>query len=95
MEVPEIDQMTEDMAKHFNKRLHALIVDTVHTCEIGGVGARETVAVMLANLIKEVVCCAGAMDIDEEEFMALMCESYRHMLKGTGTMKQWKKEQKR
>jgi hypothetical protein len=72
-------KLMEDLHAHLGQRVQRLITDHINTCQIADLDNRDTAAVVLSAMLYEVTVAAYAMRMDEDDFIYVCMESYRHM----------------
>jgi hypothetical protein len=69
--------MIDDMAKHFDTRLHQLVLDTFDTCESGGMSTRATAEMLVAVLLAETVLGMVSMGYGEVQCAEIVTSAHR------------------
>jgi len=71
--------MIEDMAKHFDTRLHQLVIDTFDTCRSGGVSTKEAAHMLASVLLVEAMLGMVTIGITEEHCVAFTTRAHREL----------------
>lgn len=78
------EKMLYDIEKHFSARLRSLLIDTIETCDIGGLNKGDVAMFLLAAMWYEIVLMSFAARFTEEDFVQAARVAYREMKKKHG-----------
>jgi hypothetical protein len=70
-----------DMAKHFDRRLHQLVIDTFDTCRSGGVSVKETSHMLASILVAEGMLGMVSIGLSEEQCVEFTTRAHREVTK--------------
>jgi hypothetical protein len=73
--------MIEDMAKHFDSRLHQLVLDTFDTCQSGGVSTKDTAHMLVSILLAETTLGMVTIGLTEEQSIGFVTRAHRELTK--------------
>lgn len=78
------EQIADDLFEHFTQRLRRLMMDHADTCERIGISVEESMSMIVAGMINEmlVMLCAGGADEDAlEEDIVQSCRAHFYAIK--------------
>jgi len=79
--------MIEDMAKHFDTRLHQLVLDTFDTCQSGGVSVKETSHMLASILVAEGMLGMVSIGLSEEQCVEFTTRAHRELTQAVNRRK--------
>ncbi len=86
-----MEQINQDLAVHFNKRLRQLIHDTGSVMDAADIDEQEITRLILIGLMHEIMCGMISLQLDEIEILKLTSKSYHEVWRALRRTEEMKK----
>jgi len=70
-----------DLYQHLDNRIHKVLSDHVHTCQLADIELEEAIKMMVPILLYEMSVAAVSMQLDEKTYVAMCLKAYRDINK--------------